>query len=157
MLSKTRKVLQNCICKCKEEEGRRGWKDRKGWRGLEKRKDGGKDLCRRSTLSCSLSRLIIGYDTTLARRGCRRGAGVWDKTPLQGPKTPPPPPPHDDRVRDVVSSLCELFLFNFKGNPTKVFSPALARFIVIQGIVCFMNFESFLSSLQGVTYRVLKD
>lgn len=38
-------------------------------------RDGGeerKDLCRRSTLSCSLSRLITDYDTTLA---C--GAAAW--------------------------------------------------------------------------------
>lgn len=41
-----------------------------------------KDLCRRSTLSCSLSRLITDYDTTLA---CGRRLRPWDFTEITVP------------------------------------------------------------------------
>lgn len=44
-----------------------------------------KDLCRRSTLSCSLSRLITGNDTTLALRPGGRGQPLGDQDSRQLP------------------------------------------------------------------------
>lgn len=66
------------------------------------------DLCRRSTLSCSLSRLITAYDTTLAFGACEddNRPRIGDVSPaarmsslgsdpllLPPPSQQPPPPP----------------------------------------------------------------